>query len=128
CRVEAPRGAGGWRGVLADGTRVWAAQTGQEGAAAIAPGREALLFFRPEKAELVPEAAAPPPEDGASRIPATVLRVLYLGETIRYFLRRGDGSELVVSLRRRVPGLGEGDAALVVVNAEDATLYPGAEA
>lgn len=135
CRVREYRGS---RCLLelADGTPVEAAVSPPATAPSrVRVGDDAVLFFRPEKALLNPvhSVAARGPESDASApgdppecnwLAADVYRVLYLGETVRYFLRRCDGEELEVSVSRRVPGLSEGVNALVGIRPQDAQVFP----
>jgi ABC-type Fe3+/spermidine/putrescine transport system ATPase subunit len=80
-------------------------------------GAEAVLFFRPERATLTAEAPAD------NYLPVTVRHLLYLGETVRYFVMLGE-VELVISQNRRVDGLEVGGQGYLELGPEDARLFP----
>ncbi len=81
-------------------------------------GSPALLFFRPEKAGISNKAMP------QKSIPCTVMQILYLGESVRYMVELITGEAVCVSANRRVEGISEGEAAFVILEPSDCTIFP----
>ncbi|HYH02406.1 MAG TPA: ABC transporter ATP-binding protein [Bacillota bacterium] len=81
-------------------------------------GKQAILFFRPEKVSLATQ-----PVEGKS-IQCNITHILYLGETVRYTVKLASGKEVNVSLNRRIESLTEGSTGYLVLNATDGILFP----
>ncbi len=86
--------------------------------APLAPGHQAVLFFRPEKAGLA-TAAVPGRSCGG-----VVTAILYLGESVRYTLKLGSGEEVNIALNRRIESLDEGSQAYLTLEPGDGALFP----
>jgi len=83
-----------------------------------ADAKNAVLFFRPEKAGLSATAA------GGKSVPCTVQQILYLGEAVRYTAILPSGEMAYLSLNRRAEGISEGSEAFVVLEADDCRIFP----
>lgn len=82
------------------------------------PGKEAILFFRPEKVSLSEQ---PVPKKS---IGCTIENILYLGESVRYGVKLNTGTEVSIALNRRVESLTEGATAYLVLEPQDGILFP----
>ena len=83
--------------------------------------REGILFVRPEQMEV----AADP--DQANTLKGEVKVILYLGSVVRYYVevfQNASPQEVLIDQDRRVPGVGVGDLVAVIINGQEAKLFP----
>ncbi len=108
--------AGSYQVAIGDSVINVAAARGE--AESFSPGKQAILFFRPEKVSLATQPVS------QKSIPCTISHILYLGETVRYTVKLATGKEVNISLNRRIEALAEGSTGYLVLEASDGILFP----
>ena len=82
---------------------------------------EGILFVRPEQMEVAAEL------DHANTLKGEVKVILYLGSVVRYYVevfQNASPQEVLIDQDRRVPGVGVGDLVAVIINGQEAKLFP----
>jgi putative spermidine/putrescine transport system ATP-binding protein len=114
-RVE-PAAGGGLRASLAGGGSLRAARPG--GPIAAGP---ATVVLRPEKLRLAEPAAG-----ASNRMAGTVTEVLYLGDTVKYWVRTAQGTTVTVKCQSRFDAIrpGTGDQVHLDIDPRDVIVVP----
>jgi spermidine/putrescine ABC transporter ATP-binding subunit len=107
--------------VIAVGDAVIRATLSQGDDSDFIPGKEAILFFRPEKACLADQPFS------QKSVPCTVENILYLGESVRYGIKLATGAEVNIALNRRVESLSEGATGYLILEPQDGILFPAGQ-